>query len=364
LVHALRRVGGDAWHVEAAAPRYFHASNDLRPYRLALTAQEQGIVHEVPACATRWVHLFQYGWRTLGRLLARGWDVIHAWEEPYILAGAQIAALAPRRSRYVFRTAQSLNKHYPPPFSWAERLCLARAAGWLCSGRLVAETLRRRPGYAARPHRIIPLGVDADAFRPDPERGRRLLQQWGWQDQRMPVIGFVGRLVPEKGLRLLMRILERVAAPWRLLIVGAGPLEPELRQWAERYSERVRLCTDVSHADVPAYYNALDLLVLPSQTTPRWREQFGRVLIEAMASGVPVVGSDSGEIPYVIADAGAVAPEADEAAWARTLEELLQSPQRRADLAARGRQRCHDRFTWDTVARQHLEFFETLLDAR
>src|SRR5262249_19558919 len=110
-----------------------------------------------------------------------------------------------------------------------------------------------------------------------------------------------------------------------------------------------------------AHLCAMDVLAAPSQTIPRWREQLGRMLIEAMARGVPVAGSDSGEIPYVIADAGLVLPEADPAAWAAGLAALLESPGRRAELAERGLDRAHALFAWPVIARGHLEFFNELL---
>jgi glycosyltransferase involved in cell wall biosynthesis len=106
----------------------------------------------------------------------------------------------------------------------------------------------------------------------------------------------------------------------------------------------------------------MDMLVAPSLTTSSWREQLGRMLIEAFACGVPVVGSDSGEIPHVIEQAGAVVPEGDEVAWAEALSALLESPSRRAELATRGLERSR-RFAWPAVASEHLEFFDKILSA-
>jgi glycosyltransferase involved in cell wall biosynthesis len=174
------------------------------------------------------------------------------------------------------------------------------------------------------------------------------------------VVGFLGRFVPEKGLGLLARSLDRVGSPWRALFVGGGPMEAELRAWAARHGDRVRVCADVRHADIPEYLNAMDVLAAPSQTTRRWKEQFGRMLIEAFAAGVPVVGSDSGEVPYVIADTGVVVPEADEAEWASALGGLLDSPARRAELAARGLARARECYAWPVVARRMVAFFDTL----
>jgi glycosyltransferase involved in cell wall biosynthesis len=120
----------------------------------------------------------------------------------------------------------------------------------------------------------------------------------------------------------------------------------------------------VRHAEVPRYLNAMDVLCAPSQTTPRWREQFGRMLVEAFACGVPVIGSDSGEIPHVVGDAGLVIGEANEVGWRAALNELLESPARRAELAARGLERARRRYAWPIVARQYLAFFEELLGSR
>jgi glycosyltransferase involved in cell wall biosynthesis len=347
--------------VQVAGPAYYHG-NDLRPVTFAPLPGELCPASAIPAYLTRFVHVFFYGWKSLRRVVRGDWDVIHAWEEPYILAGAELAAAAPRRSRFVFRTAQSLNKRYLPPFNLFESYTLRRAAGWICSGRLVEENLSRRVGYAPKPHRVIPLGVDADVFRPSPAAGAAVRRELGWEEPGPPVVGYLGRFVPEKGTRLLTRALELMGGAWRALFVGAGPLEPELGAWAARYPARVRICTEVAHDAVPRYLNAMDVLAAPSQTTPRWKEQFGRMLIEAMACGVPVVGSDSGEIPFVIGGAGVVLPEADPSAWATGLGELLESPVRRAELAAAGLARAHADFAWPVVARKHLDFFDELLD--
>jgi glycosyltransferase involved in cell wall biosynthesis len=106
--------------------------------------------------------------------------------------------------------------------------------------------------------------------------------------------------------------------------------------------------------------NALDLFVLPSETRPNWREQFGRVLVEAMACGVPVVGSDSGEIPTVVGDAGLSFPEGDAARLAECLRSLLADAALREELAQRGRERVLELFTVEQVAAQHYEIYRAM----
>jgi glycosyltransferase involved in cell wall biosynthesis len=363
LAHAIRRAGAGRWDVRVVAPTYFHGHNDLRPASFAPQADEPSPVTPIPAYFTRFVHGFAYGWLALRGALRGPWDVVHAWEEPFVFAGAELAATAPRSARFVFRTAQSLNKWYPPPFSLFERYTLSRASGWICSGRLVAENLGKRPRYAARPMACIPLGVETNVFRPDPAAGAAARQSLGWSEAGPPVVGYVGRFVPEKGLNVLTAALDALQTPWRVLFLGGGKQEAELRSWAAKYADdRVRVVTGVPHDRVAQYIAAMDILAAPSQTTKSWKEQFGRMLIEGMACGVAVVGSDSGEIPFVIGDAGEIVGEADVAGWTRTLGALLESPARRAELSARGRERAESSYAWPIVAQKHLEFFESLLD--
>jgi glycosyltransferase involved in cell wall biosynthesis len=108
----------------------------------------------------------------------------------------------------------------------------------------------------------------------------------------------------------------------------------------------------------------MDMLCAPSQTTAAWREQFGRMLIEAFASGVAVIASTSGEIPHVVGDAALLVPEDDAAQWQRAIEMLTMEPARRCELARRGRARAESVYGWPLVARQHLDFFERVIAGR
>lgn len=358
LANEMARVSAGEWEVTAVAPRFFHG--DLSPIQLQREPGEASAVEPVRALFSRSAHVFVYG-PELREKLARGVDLIHAWEEPYVFAGAEVALLAPRRVPLVFSTAQNLSKRYPPPFAQLERWVVRRSAGWIAFGETVKQNLLTRPGYAERPARYIPMGVDVELFQPDRAAGEDFLRGLGWKEQGPPVVGYLGRFVPEKGVELLRSVLERLTTPWRALFVGGGPLEASLRAWAERHGDKVRIVTGVPHAQVPRALNAMDVLCAPSQTTPRWKEQFGRMLAEGFACGVPVMTSDSGEIPHTAGDAARVLPEADVAAWTSALAELLESPDRRRELSTRGRERAMTRFAWPVVAREHLSFFESVL---
>ena len=355
LAHEIARTGD--WEVTAVAPLRFRG--DFGWHALEPIDGERCAVEGVPVHFSRRVHLMLYG-RRLRDLLHDRWDLVHCWEEPYVAAAAQVAAATPPRVPLVFATFQNIDKRYPPPFSWFERRAIDRADGVVAFGRTAFEVLRRR-GLGSAPAAVIPPGVDAEMFRPDAEAGAAVRARLGW-DAAEPVVGFLGRFVPEKGLPLLMSVLDTLSTPWRAIFVGGGPLEKDLRAWAARHGGRASIQTGVAHREVPRWLNAMDLLCAPSQTTPRWREQFGRMLIEAFACGVPVVASDSGEIPHVVGDAGVVVPEADASAWRGAIERLITSPAERADLAGRGRERVLAHYDWPVVAAQHAAFFTRLIE--
>jgi len=358
LAHEMAVAGEGRWEVTAVAPARY--PGDLRPIELEPIENEACRTVAVPVRLARKPHLMLYGSR-LKEFLREPWDVVHCWEEPYVLSAWQVARWTRPETALAYATFQNLAKRYPPPFAQLERRVMRRADGWIAFGRTVEDTLAARPGYRERPHAVIPPGVDPARFRPDPEARRRVLGTMGWTDGGPPVVGFLGRFVEAKGLGVLRRAWE-AAAPSRLLLVGGGPLEAELRAWGSGFGDRVRVVTGVAHDEVPGYLNAMDLLCAPSLTTPRWREQFGRMLVEAMACGVPVVGSDSGEIPHVVGDAGVVAAEGDADAWRTALDRLIADEAWRRELSARGLERARTEFALPVVARRHLAFFEDILE--
>jgi glycosyltransferase involved in cell wall biosynthesis len=353
LAAEIARAGADRWEVTALAPERFRG--DLRQIELERSATEPNVLRSVPAYLTRSPHMFLYG-PSLAIALREAWDCVHMWEEPYIFAGAQIAATMPRRTPLVFATFQNIRKRYPPPFAQMERFVVRRASAWIAFGQTVASALGDSPGYRSRPFLTIPPGVDMNAFRPDATMRAEAFRRLGWSEEGAPVIGCLGRLVPEKGVPFLMSVLGRVRSGWRALVVGGGPLEGEVRMWGDRHPDRVRLIPAVTHDEVPMYLNAMDVLAAPSETVANWREQFGRMIIEAFACGVPVIGSDSGEVPFTIGDAGVVVRERDERAWVEALSDLLDNSAKRRDLAAAGRARAATHFDWRVVGRKTLDF--------
>jgi glycosyltransferase involved in cell wall biosynthesis len=151
-------------------------------------------------------------------------------------------------------------------------------------------------------------------------------------------VGYAGRLIESKGLMDLLAAVRGLDAPVELLLLGNGELREQLEGQPIPGSQ-VRVLDGLSHDGMAAGYGQLDVLVLPSHTTPTWKEQFGRVIIEALWCGVPVVGSDSGEIPWLIGltGGGLVFPEGDSAALSDRLAQLRQDPELRRRFARDGR---------------------------
>ncbi len=344
-----------------AAPTYHYG--DLQPLELERISHPDYRIAPIRAWFTRKNHFTWYSPLALRRLMREGgFDVVHAWEEPYTLPGYQIGRAAGQtNAKFLFRTAQSIVKSYAWPFSTLERATLARADGWVAGGNLVYDAMIER-GFPAARGRIITLGVDMAHFSPADDVEREAVRQSLMLEP--PVIGFVGRLVAGKGLDVLMQALEHVPQPWSFLVLGSGPYERRILSWAERkgWSERVRVLL-ARHDEVPRYLNAMAVLAAPSQTTPTWKEQFGRMVIEAFACRVPVIGSDSGEIPYVVDDAGVIVPESDVQGWAEAITSLIRDAQRRSELAKRGYDRCRERFDVHAVAQQYAEFYRDLTSA-
>jgi glycosyltransferase involved in cell wall biosynthesis len=156
--------------------------------------------------------------------------------------------------------------------------------------------------------------------------------------ERPFTVGYAGRLVPSKGLMDLLTGVRALAAPVELVLIGEGELRAQLEGQPIPGSS-VRILDGLAHDQMAAGYAQLDVLVLPSHTTPTWKEQFGRVIVESLWCGVPVVGSDSGEIPWLIelTGGGMTFPEGDVGALAARLLRLREDPALRARLAETGR---------------------------
>ncbi len=189
-------------------------------------------------------------------------------------------------------------------------------------------------GFRGRVTRI-PLGFDPAMFRiQDAAKVAQTRRSLGLS---APTVAYFGRLTPEKGIHLLLDALAQIRdRPWQLLLDRFAdyptPYVESLTARIQSLSLEERVVFfDARHEQMPDFMNAADIVVLPSISTPRWKEQYGRVLPEAMACGKLVIGSDSGAIPELVAEHGHIVPEGDVAALRDCLEKLLAA----ADFASR-----------------------------
>ncbi len=293
----------------------------------------------------------------LGKIMRRlRPDIVHIDEEPYNFATFHAMRLARKvGARSLFFTWQNLYRVYPPPFRMMERYNYRHASAALAGNRDAAEVLKRK-GYRG-PISIIPqFGFDTDIYRRAQPRQPR-------SEGDPFTLGFVGRLVESKGLPTLIEALPLLPDYCRVTFIGNGPMRGTLEEQAARLgvSGRVAFRSGVPTYEIPAALQDLDALVLPSLTRPNWKEQFGRVLCEAMACETPVIGSDSGEIPYVIDDAGLVFPEGNAPELSQRVRQLLDDRDLYTGLAQKGRQRVLDNYTQERIARQTFEVYREML---
>ncbi len=276
-------------------------------------------------------------------------DVFHIDEESFNLA-TFLAMRAGLRfgARCCFYNYANIERFYPPPFAFFERYAFRHAAHALAANQEAAAIIRRH-GYAG-PLTIIPqFGVDPSLFAPADLQLRKI--------PNTMLVGYIGRLVPEKGILDLLEALACLPDSIRLRIVGEGAQRAEIEGRIQQYGldQRVELLPWTQ--DMPGALRALDVLVLPSHTTATWKEQFGRILVEAMSCAVAVIGSSSGEIPQVLGDAGLIFPEGNSKALSELLLTLSQQQALRQELGRRGRARVLAYYTQAALAARYAEIY-------
>jgi len=296
-------------------------------------------------------YLYRDGWGELRRARPA---IVHVEVEPWSLAALQ-CVLAVRFARLVFFTWENRAGPRRLLSRLIERLVLSRAA-FLIAGNRGAEARLLRRGVARGRITVLPqFGVDPARYAAGD--GARVRARLALEP---PVVGYAGRLVLEKGLDILLDAVAPIDA--RVLLVGAGPARAELERRVTAWPRgKAVFAGAVDHRDIPDYLAALDVLILPSRTADTWAEQFGHVLIEAMAAGVPVIGSSSGAIPEVIGDAGLVFPEGDVTALRGEIGRILGDEPRRKALIARGRERVEVHYTQTVIARAQYDLYGRLL---
>jgi glycosyltransferase involved in cell wall biosynthesis len=266
-------------------------------------------------------------------------DVVFLEQEPFSIAAFQWGRAAWGLGiPFGVQAAENLDRPFPVVAQWIRRFVLPRAR--FVAGRSPAAARLAASWGATGDVVVAPHAVPFWSSPPD-----------GPTRHDVFTVGYAGRLVAEKGIGVLARAVRELEPPVRLLVAGAGPLAGLLVD-LESAGVEVEFARGVAHDEMDAVFRRMDVLVLPSLTTATWAEQFGRVLVEAMSQGVPVIGSSSGEIPWVIetTGGGVVVPEDDPCALGEALAQLREDHFKRRELGRTGQLTVEGLFSANAAA--------------
>ena len=291
-------------------------------------------------------------------------DFIYVHQEPYAIQTAQVylANSLTIKKPIAFFTWQNIYKRYPLIFHQIERSILNNSSIAFTGSRSAEEVLRKK-GFQ-QDCIMLPSGIDTDLYASS-DQGQTLKKTLQKAENEV-IIGYLGRIVAEKGLKTLLKALHKIKElPWQLVMVGTGEYETEFKQTAKELQIdcKIEYLGYIPHTKAPLYLSAFDLLVLPSETQPNWKEQFGRVIIESMACNTPVIGSNSGEIPYLLKSTcgGLTFPEAQPEALAKQLSKLIIDRDMRQSLGKQGRQSIVQNYTNHSLARIFADTIEKVV---
>lgn len=284
-------------------------------------------------------------------------DIIHVLDEAYSNYLFQVVwqrVLAAPRSKVLFYGFQNLPLH----LGWRSapwKLTWPRTAGGVTANSEAIENLRRAGFGAHLPLERIFWGISTDTFKP---MSRLVLKKELNLDCKY-IVGFIGRFIPEKGLNVLQAAIRCLRNEVHCLIIGSGPMQSELERWSEipELRGRIHLYNVMPQDTLAKYINCMDVLVIPSLTFNHWKEQYGRVAAEAMACGIPVVGSDSGAIPEVIGSAGLIFREGDHAALVEAVHTAIFDREANERFRQQGLQRVAQELSVKAMSGRLLDFY-------
>jgi len=277
--------------------------------------------------------------------------IVHIEEEPWSVSLLEFSLLSRIfAAKTIFFTWENIERQHKFWYKLFEKINLKLASGAIVGNREAKDLLLKK-GFQ-KPILVLPqLGVNLNSFKREKEKNEKF------------TIGFVGRFEEQKGVMVLLDAVKQLPFSYKLLLVGSGSLKEKIDFYIKENNllDKVDLIQGVTHNRVLSYLNRMDLLVLPSLTTSVWKEQFGHVLIEAMASGVPVIGSDSGAIPEVIADAGLIFKEGEVALLIEKIKKIYENENLREELIKKGLARIKENYTQEKIAAETYRFYQKIL---
>ncbi|MFC1503875.1 glycosyltransferase family 4 protein [Spirochaetota bacterium] len=309
--------------------------------------------------------IVRYTFKGLGKVMRRERpDIIHLFEEPWSFCAFWAVfwkAVHAPHAAILFQTFENLHIHLSFKQRIIEKIVHSASRMAIACSDEIKNVLQEK-GYK-KEISMIPIGVNKDNYihlhETDITRIREKLHIGG------TVIGYVGRFSEEKGVLDLLCAFKRINEDnCTLLCIGSGGLKDDIiafskKETVRNKNKRIIILDPFSPDKLGPYYACMDILVLPSRTTPRWKEQFGRTLVEAMLCGVNVIGSDSGEIPNVIGDGGLVFPEGDVESLKDSIELLLHDKEKAEELKKKGKERALMNYTWEIAAEKVLQLYNS-----
>lgn len=352
------------WELTIVAPA--HWKSDYGTRYLERWPRFQGELIPIPVWNAGNIPLHIYQSFFVSLLNLQDPDVIFMHHEPYALATGQVyvANRLSIQSPIGFFTWQNIQKRYPLPIRCLEQM-VYRDSQYAISGSKSASRVLREKGYENRIS-VIPGGIDPKIYNSVPPID--LHDKLDLSNSKT-IIGYAGRIVEEKGLSTLLQALTQLRDySWHLVVLGKGPFEESLRRQADDLGikQDISFLGYVPHTETPNYLSAFDFTVLPSETQPHWKEQFGRIIIESLACETPIIGSNSGEIPHVINDlqGGLVFPEGQSDQLANQLRILISNDNLRDHLAQSGHKKVHTSYTNSSLTKEFIQTIQQVAPTR
>lgn len=289
-------------------------------------------------------------------------DIVHLEEEPWTPVALETSYFVKKlNKKLIIFSWENIDLYLNFWRNFIESYVFNRASQ-LIAGNTGAVDRLRKHGFKNKIEILPQFGVDTERFFPptilesikeDPSRRKILLN-----------VGFVGRLSADKGLETLFRAFAKINDPnVQLILLSSSSDFPDyFKALSDSLGirERIKMILNAPHRDFPDYVRSFDLQVLPSLTSPSWKEQFGRVLIEGMACGVPVIGSSSGAIPEVIGEAGLIFREGDVDDLKEKMNLLIKDKSLRERLGQAGQDRVKKLYSYSAIAERTREIYLSL----
>lgn len=347
LIDELKNQNPD-WHITLLTPRWWHENTKKTP--LERTKSPDYTIVSGTTCFTGH-NTFSFYLTKLWQLLSKTRaDVIEVYEEPWSLTLFQVVILKKLlglKGKIICYSAQNIYKKFPFPFNWIEQFNLKSVAAiHICSNEI--ENILRKKRYKGIIKKI-PLAVDVSKFIYKPNR----------QENNPLKIGFVGRIVKSKGIFDLILAVSTIENT-ELHIAGSGPDEHRLKQTAP--PSKIHLHGPLNLKQLIAFYHSIDVLVVPSKTTKNWKEQFGRIIIEAFATGASIIGSDSGSIPEIIGSYGLIFKEGNVSDLTKNIKRFIQNRKHWESQKIKARAEVEILYTWQALAAQYIKLFQEVAD--